>query len=308
VLRYALSALVLFPLLHRHEGAVGLARGRVGWLAAAGAVGLGLNQVAFLLGIGAVSAGLAAILLSTTPLITSVVAALWAREPLRRRVLVSLTVSFGGSVVVIVGGNGPLAGSLVGGSLILLSATALGLGAVLAKGALGVYSALRVTTWMCLVCSLTLLPLGLPGLLRGPTAPVTLPIVGATAFTVLGATVLGNLFWNDAVRRMGATRTALYTYLQPIIGVLAAIVLLGERLTMAEVFGGQRGPDGAAAGAVGGTLSVTIMVVRRYCQTRTRSCIVRDSSFHPPRCNNCHSRPGRSVRKVSMLPRSATVT
>jgi len=236
VLRYALSALVLFPLLHRHEGAVGLARGRVGWLAAAGAVGLGLNQVAFLLGIGA---GLAAILLSTTPLITSVVAALWAREPLRRRVLVSLAVSFGGSVVVIVGGNGPLAGSLVGGSLILLSATALGLGAVLAKGALGVYSALRVTTWMCLVCSLTLLPLGLPGLLHGPTAPVTLPVVGATAFTVLGATVLGNLFWNDAVRRMGAMRTALYTYLQPIIGVLAAIVLLGERLTMAEVFGGS---------------------------------------------------------------------
>jgi len=56
---------------------------------------------------------------------------------------------------------------------------------------------------------------------------------------VLGATVLGNLFWNDAVRRMGATRTALYTYLQLIIGVLAAIVLLGERLTMAEVFGGS---------------------------------------------------------------------
>jgi len=30
----------------------------------------------------------------------------------------------------------------------------------------------------------------------------------------------------------------LYTYLQPIIGVLAAIVLLGERLTMAEALGG----------------------------------------------------------------------
>ena len=211
---------------------------RVGWLAAAGTIGLGLNQVAFLLGIGTVSASLAAILLSTTPLITTVVAALWTREPLHRRVQLALGVSFGGSMVVIVGGNGSVVGSLVGGALILLSATALGLGAVLVKGPLGVYSALRVTTWMCLICSLTLGPLGLPSLLRGPTAPITLPVVAATAFTVLGATVLGNLCWNDAVRHLGATRTALYTYLQPLLGVLAAIVLLGERLTSAEVLGG----------------------------------------------------------------------
>jgi len=58
------------------------------------------------------------------------------------------------------------------------------------------------------------------------------------------ATAVGALVWNRALVVLGVARTALYAYWVPIFGVLFAVLLLGEPLTvwhgvgLAAVLGG----------------------------------------------------------------------
>ncbi len=237
-LRYLLAGVILLVLLRAQEGSIGLRRADAPALALAAVVGIGLNQVGFLLGIRLISASLAAIILATTPLLTAGMAALWAHEPLRWRTLLALTISLAGVIVAIATGSTRLDASWLGGALIGGAALMLGLGAILAKRPLRAATSLRVTTWMVLCGGLALLPVGLPALLATPRAAVTPTIVAATAFTVLGSTVLGQLAWNYAIKHLGATRTATYTYLQPLVGLGVAGVVLGERLHALQVLGG----------------------------------------------------------------------
>jgi drug/metabolite transporter (DMT)-like permease len=52
------------------------------------------------------------------------------------------------------------------------------------------------------------------------------------------ASVLGYGMWNKAVALIGAVRTANYIYLMPLITMLAAVLVLGERLTVLMLAGG----------------------------------------------------------------------
>lgn len=237
-LRYLIAGCALLALLRWREGSATIRRGDLPWLAGAGAVGIGLNQVCFLLGIHLVSVSLASIILATAPLLTACMAALWVREPLSPRALSALAVSFGGVVITLGGGGTSLSASWRGGLLILGAAVTMGIGAILAKRPLRAYTSLRATTWMALAGGLTLLPTGLPALLSTPRGAFTAPIVAAMAFTVLGATLAGQLAWNYAIQRIGATRTIAYTYLQPVVGIAIAALLLGERLQPAQYLGG----------------------------------------------------------------------
>jgi drug/metabolite transporter (DMT)-like permease len=237
LLRYALASGVLFAILKWREGSLRVRRSDLGWVIPAGAIGIGCNQIAFLLGVRMMSASLAAIILATTPLITACLAAVMTHERLRPRALVALLISFCGVVVVIAGQGGRMSASWAGGLLILAAGVTLALGAVWAKWPLRTCSPLRVTAWMAFFGGLTLLPPGLPALATTTPSSITPLIAAAIAFTVLGSTVLGNMAWNYAVQQLGATRTAAYTYLQPVVAVAIAAVLLRERLAPVQFLG-----------------------------------------------------------------------
>jgi drug/metabolite transporter (DMT)-like permease len=49
---------------------------------------------------------------------------------------------------------------------------------------------------------------------------------------------LTNILYFTAIHRVGASRAALYTYLEPFLGVLFAVVLLGDRVTFPQLAGG----------------------------------------------------------------------
>src|SRR5919198_86739 len=200
LLRYALASGVLFAILTWREGSLRVRRSDLGWVIPAGAI--------------------------------------VAHERLRPRALMALLISFCGVVVVIVGQGGRMSASWAGGLLILAAGVTLALGAFWAKWPLRTCSPLRVTAWMAFFGGLALLPLGLPALATTTPSSITPLIAAAIAFTVLGSTVLGNMAWNYAIQQLGATRTAAYTYLQPVVAVAIAAVLLGERLAPVQFLGG----------------------------------------------------------------------
>jgi drug/metabolite transporter (DMT)-like permease len=58
------------------------------------------------------------------------------------------------------------------------------------------------------------------------------------AFAVVGPLFLTNILWFTAISRVGPSRASLFSNMQPIFGVLFALVLLGEHLSAWEVVGG----------------------------------------------------------------------
>jgi drug/metabolite transporter (DMT)-like permease len=50
--------------------------------------------------------------------------------------------------------------------------------------------------------------------------------------------VIGNVLWFIAIERVGASRSALYTNLQPFLGAVFAVFVLSEHLDALQLAGG----------------------------------------------------------------------
>jgi drug/metabolite transporter (DMT)-like permease len=61
---------------------------------------------------------------------------------------------------------------------------------------------------------------------------------GELAFLAIGSNVVGMLAWNLAVARLPGQRASLLLYLEPLVSVAGAVVLLGERLSPGLAAGG----------------------------------------------------------------------
>jgi drug/metabolite transporter (DMT)-like permease len=71
----------------------------------------------------------------------------------------------------------------------------------------------------------------------GERMALTLPNLAALGFVALFPSVLGYVFWNHGVERVGASVAGLFVYLLPVFGVALAWLFLGERLYLYHIAG-----------------------------------------------------------------------
>jgi len=58
------------------------------------------------------------------------------------------------------------------------------------------------------------------------------------AYSAVFGALIGNALWQRAVQQVGATRTLIYLYLQPLGAMVLAALMLGERLSPVQAVGG----------------------------------------------------------------------
>ena len=75
-------------------------------------------------------------------------------------------------------------------------------------------------------------------LARSPGLPWTFPILGALAYIVVFASVLGFVFWSKGVAVIGPNTAGMFLHLMPLFGAVLSIVLLGETLAPFHLAGG----------------------------------------------------------------------
>ncbi len=173
-----------------------------------------------------VTASLAAILISTMPLFTAIIAALWTGEPLTSRKLWGVLLGIVGVTV------------LVGGAPLTLTVTTwVAIGALLLAACS--YSAATVYASKNLkglppVYASTVQLLGAAVLLAAPalwTAPATRPSAVATLnllALILVSTTFAYMLYFYLLKGVGPTRTASVTFLIPAFGTGWAIIFLNE--------------------------------------------------------------------------------
>lgn len=208
-----------------------------------------LNQVFFVGGLQRTSAANGALIMATSPMVASLLAALAFGERLHLRHLGAVLLGFGGVAVVVLHRPGAVLSSAGLGDLLLVGCVvAFALGGVIVQRMAPQVQTLHLTSVVYTLGSAMLLLHLL--LQQGDTLslervfpgwwPWTLVVVSAVL-----ATALANWAWTSAIARIGVARTTVFVYWVPVFGMGFSALLLGEPLNawyglgLLMVFGGS---------------------------------------------------------------------
>lgn len=82
---------------------------------------------------------------------------------------------------------------------------------------------------MTLVGLCGIIPLYIFELVQGKTFTLSIPVVTTIGYMALFASVLAFIFWNRAVRSIGANKAGPFVHLMPVFSSILAIIFLGEQ-------------------------------------------------------------------------------
>ena len=228
--RFCLASLFLVPLVRRLEGAEPLPRGTLARLTVLGVVGNTLYQLAWISGLERTTASNSALILASMPTVVAVMAVVLGLEPFRPKVIGGVLVATLGVVLVVAArGTGFAAGSTAG-DLLSLAAVLCWAGYTLGLRTLpSEISPLRVTMVTTVAGAPALLLAGLPSIVRTDWPAVGWQGWAALAYSTVLSLLVAYVIWNRSVKVVGPSRTVIYMCLTPLVAVIAAAVLLGER-------------------------------------------------------------------------------
>jgi drug/metabolite transporter (DMT)-like permease len=234
-IRYACATVLFWGFTYAREGSFRIARRDIRLVVLA-ALFIFCNQLCFVYSIDKTSASTVTLFLGMTPIFIGVLAAAVGLERMGRSFWIATLVSLVG-VGFVASGSGGFHGRLVGDGLAILTAATWAGYSVLIAPLMRRYSPFRIS-------SLVLLAGWVPLAISGTAQTADQGFHFSTlmwicfAFAVVGPLFLTNILWFTAISRVGPSRASLFSNLQPLFGVLFALVLLGEHLTRWEVVGG----------------------------------------------------------------------
>ena len=215
---------------------------RAMWLALfpAGVLIMGLQQVTFVSGLDHTAAGEGSLLFATAPVFTALIAAAIGQERISRANWLGIAGAMAGAALVILGGDGgrDAPPTRVTGDLLML-ASSLGYATfmVISKPLGQRYGALKIVTFAYVFGLLVVVPFGWHDMVAADWGALGALGWLSMAWLVLLAGVLGFVAWYWRIARTSPSRVAVYQYIVPVVAMITAALLLGERPTVAQLAG-----------------------------------------------------------------------
>jgi drug/metabolite transporter (DMT)-like permease len=228
--RFLVSSLLLWLVLRVVEGPVKLPPGALRLLIVLGVVGNTCYQLAFMLGLARTTATNSALILSTVPTVVAVFAGVLGLERITSRMRLGIALGTLGVILVISTRGVEFDLATLSGDLLTVLAVLFWAGYTIGlRRVHPAVSPLRVTTLTTLVGTPGLVLAGLPGVFQVDWDRVSVEAWMALGYASVLSLVVAYLLWNRSVKAIGGTRTAIYMCLTPLVAVLGAWLLLGER-------------------------------------------------------------------------------
>lgn len=238
-LRFTIASLAMLIVALMSRDSFKIARGD-GWrLFALGLLGNTFYQSLFITGMAHTRAGNAALILATTPLFTAILGRIRKHEYFTSRGVAGLLLAFAGIVLIITSGRGQLTigETILGDSLLLATTVCWSLYTVGSRRLVHKYGSIKTTTVMMTSGTPFLLLVCTPSLLKQDWSRVRPMAWAGVVYSGLFAIALAYIIWNHGVRKIGSTRTAIYSNITPIVAILVAWLALGEAPTIGQVAG-----------------------------------------------------------------------
>jgi O-acetylserine/cysteine efflux transporter len=183
--------------------------------------------------------GLASLLHQSQVVLTVIVSVIVLRERPSRRQLIGIIVGMTGLAIVVVG-HGQVAPWLPA-VILLLGSLSWAIGNVLSRKAKAA-SSVSLVIWSGLVVPIPAFLLSLvfdsPPVVFDALAHLSWTAILSTLYTAVGASLIGYGIWNHLLARYPTSAVVPFTLLVPIVGIVAAWLVVNEQPTLSEVIGG----------------------------------------------------------------------
>ena len=232
--RVVLGAALLLPLALKRQALRGLKRHRVAIAAYAGCE-IAVPFMLIAVGEQHVASSLAAILISSMPLMVTLLSLRFAPDDRATGVrLAGLFTGLAGVVLLLGIDVAGEADELLGALLILVATLGYATAPLIIQRSLAELDPLGPVTAGLMISAVALLPLAIAA------PPETTPPLDAVAsLVVLGAvcTALGLVLFFQLIAEAGPSRASIITYVNPVVAVILGVLVLDERLGASSITG-----------------------------------------------------------------------
>lgn len=239
-IRLLLAAAVLLVWLRISEKNLRLRRQDLPRIFLLSFTGYTLYQYLFITGIDLTTASNTAVIFGSTPIMISLLSSFFKHEKIKPLGWLGIALGFAGIYLVISGraGGFSLSRHTWKGDLLLFAAVFLWAHySVSARPLLKIYSPLKFTAVTMGLGALMFFPFSVPRLLKLPLASISLRAWLCMLYSGIIALSLALVLWFFSVRKVGNSQTAVYSNLQPILAIVFAYMLLGEKATPSLLLG-----------------------------------------------------------------------
>jgi len=199
--------------------------------------GMGINMLSFFKGLDLSTPINSAVLITITPILVVILSALFIKEKITLRRGMGVFMGLIGALALILFGaeirqdatNIPL-----GNLLFIVNATSYGLYLILVKKLLEKYHPFTLMKWMFGIGFFITLPITYSEFTEIQWSHLPIEAIGAIAFVIIGTTFLTYLFNVFALTQLKASTVGVFMYLQPLIGIIFAIVAGKDHLTLVK--------------------------------------------------------------------------
>lgn len=146
-------------------------------------------------------------------------------------------IAFFGAALIITKGNFGLTTNIIGDGLVLISAALWAVYVLIGNRLAGKYSVLTQLNYIFIIGFLGLLPFyALTP--RHDIGAISAISWGSLLYLAVVCSIIAYFFFNDAIIKIGPSKTAIYQYFEPFFGIIFAVLLVNEPLTAFVVVGG----------------------------------------------------------------------
>ena len=202
--------------------------------------GIAVNQLFFVKGLSLTYSIHASLLMLTTPILITFIAAWILKERLNNFKLAGLALGIGGALVLVTAKESSGSGEdvLLGDLFILINAVSYTFYFVLVKPLMKAYNPIVVLRMIFTIGFFLMLPFCFQEFTEIPWSSYGARETAVLSLIVIGGTFLAYLFNIYGIKILGASIAGTYIYSQPLFAATIAIIFLGEQLSLYKVIAG----------------------------------------------------------------------
>jgi len=205
-----------------------------------GIIGNTFFQILFMLGLDLTTASNSSIIVALTPVTIAMLSSFLKHERVHTAAWGGIIISFAGLYLVISSQYGMVRFSRLNlmGDIMILAATILwALYTVFSWPLLDRYSPLKLTTTTMVYGTVFYIPFCLKGVLQTNISELPLDAWAILGYSGVFSLVIPYIVWYASVKRIGNSKTAIYDNLIPVLTILFAYFMIGERITVIQAIG-----------------------------------------------------------------------
>jgi drug/metabolite transporter (DMT)-like permease len=202
--------------------------------------GVAISQLLFFVGLSYTSPVDASIIHAFSPIVILLMAAFIVKEKITGVRIVGIVIGAVGAIMIVaVNQNSELApGSLKGNLLVLANITLYSYYIVMIKPLMAKYNVFTLMKWLFLFAIIFVAPFSIKPVLETNFSAFTGYAWFSLFYVIIGTTFLAYILTVFALRYLSSVVVGFYIYIQPLVSVIAGLLLFSEKLTFVKIIAG----------------------------------------------------------------------